>query len=179
MSTIIVASATKTNNAPNANNGIILNLIPQTELDQILNIRILSLASKMSLVFQRETLRPADITVQQWRALVSLARFGELHLRALAQHASQDPAHTSRVVKSMIAKGWVRSRADENDQRRINFELTDSGVALVEHYWPEAKQFAADVKELFSEEEFEQFKVMLERVTELCNKRLSNTPIVE
>ena len=142
-------------------------------MDQVLNIRVLRLASKMSLIFQRETLRPAGIKVQQWRILVSLAQFGELHLRALARHSTQDPAHTSRVVKSMIREGWVVAREDGRDLRRIQFELTETGQALIREYWPKAKAFAADVGALFTEEEFQQFKEMLERVNASCDDRMN------
>lgn len=148
-------------------------MIPAADIDEILNIRVVRLASKLSLIFQRETLRPAGINVQQWRVLVSLAQFGDLHLRSLAQHSSQDPAHTSRVVKSMISNGWIESRPDKKDKRRTRYELTREGSKLIGKHWPDAKQFAADIAELFSKEEFNQFKEMLERASAACDARLS------
>ena len=149
-----------------------MRMIPEEELDRVLNIRIIRLASKLSLIFQRETLRPAGIKVQQWRILVSLAQFGELHLRSLARHSSQDPAHTSRVVRSLISLGWVRDRPDDEDQRRIIYELTEPGVQVIETYWPKARQFAADVAVLFDEDEFYHLREMLDRVHTLCDARL-------
>ncbi|MGI9356705.1 MAG: MarR family winged helix-turn-helix transcriptional regulator [Rhizobiaceae bacterium] len=152
-----------------------MSLIAQEEIDQILNIRILGLASKMSLIFQRETLRPAGIKVQQWRILVSLAQYGELHLRALARHSSQDPAHTSRVVRSMISDGLITSRPDEDDMRRIKYELTAAGTKIIKKHWPDAKRFAADIAELFDSSEFNQMKDMLDRANELCDARLQES----
>jgi len=149
-----------------------MSAILKDDIDQILNIRILRLASKLSLIFQRETLRPAEIKVQQWRVLVSLAQFGEVHLRALARHSSQDAAHTSRVVKSMIDQGWVKSRADDTDQRMVKYALTEAGTQLIETYWPDAKQFGADISSLFSASEFEQFREMLDRANASCDERL-------
>lgn len=149
-----------------------MNLITPDEIDQILNIRIIRLASKLSLIFQRETLRPRGIQVQQWRLLVSLSLNGELHLRSLARDASQDPAHTSRVVKSMIGKGWINSRPDEEDQRRIQYKLTDNGAAIVQDVWPHAKALANDMAGLFGESEFEQFKGMLDKASVSCDARL-------
>lgn len=149
-------------------------MIPQEEIDQVLNIRIIRLASKLSLIFQRETLRPAGIKVQQWRIMVSLAQFGELHLRSLARHSSQDPAHTSRVVKSMITAGWVTSRPDREDSRRIQFELTKDGEALIKEFWPKAKEFAADIGDLFTDQEFNQFKSMLNTANASCDARLTS-----
>jgi len=149
------------------------NLISSEEMDQILNIRVLRLASKLSLIFQRETLRPAGVKVQQWRIMVSLAHFGESHLRKLARHSSQDPAHTSRVTKSMIEMGWISGRFDDDDQRRIQFALTDSGKELVQKIWPEAKKFAAEMSELFDKNEFIQFKEMLDRANASCDARLN------
>ncbi len=151
---------------------IIVALIPQEDIDQILNIRILRLASKLSLIFQRETLRPAGVKAQQWRILVSLAQFGELHLRSLARHSSQDPAHTSRVVKSMISEGWIASRPDQDDQRRIQYSLTDAGTKIIKAYWPRAQQFAADIAELFDDDEFIKIRDMLDRANALCDERI-------
>ncbi len=151
-----------------------MKLIPKEEMDQILNIRILRLASKLSIIFQRETLRPAGIKAQQWRVLISLAQFGELHLRSIARHSSQDPAHTSRVVKSMLTAGWITSRPDRDDNRRIQFELSPTGEALIEQYWPKAKQFAADLGALFDKDEFEKFKEMLDRANASCEIRLNS-----
>ena len=150
-----------------------MSLISQNEIDQILNMRVIRLASKLSLIFQRETLRPAGINVQQWRVMVSLAQFGEVHLRSLARKSSQDPAHTSRVLKSMIANGWVASMPDNNDKRRVRYQLTATGKKLVARHWPDAKQFAQDIAELFDDEEFEQFKVMLDRASAACDVRLN------
>lgn len=151
-----------------------MSIIPRSDMDKNLPIRILRLATKLSVVFQRETLRPAGIQVQQWRILVSLAQFGELHLRLLARHATQDPAHTSRVVKSMIDLDWVASRADPMDHRRIQYKLTEKGAALIEQNWPHAKGFAADVAELFDDDEFVQFREMLDKVNGAFDKRLKN-----
>lgn len=150
-------------------------MIIKNEMDRNLNIRILRLASKLSLIFQRETLRPAGIAVQEWRILVSLAQFGELHLRLLARHSSQDPAHTSRQVKSMISKGWIASRSDENDQRRIQYTLTENGTKIIDNIWPQAQQFAGDIAELFDEDEFDQFKKMLDRSNVSCDTRLKDS----
>ncbi len=151
-----------------------MSLITKDEIDQILNIRILRLASKLSLIFQRESLRPAGVSVQQWRVLVSLAQYGELHLRLLARHSAQDPAHTSRVVKTMISKGWVESRDDMQDKRRIQYDLTRDGIKIVEKIWPDAKLLAADISNIFSDTEFVQLKNLLDRANASCEARLKD-----
>ena len=152
-----------------------MSLIPPSDMEKILPIRILRLATKLSIVFQRETLRPAGIKVQQWRILVSLAQFGELHLRLLARHATQDPAHTSRVLKTMISDGWIESRPDPVDHRRIQYKLTAEGERIIEENWPHAKAFAADLAELFDEDEFDQFKTMLDKANEAIDVRLKHS----
>jgi DNA-binding MarR family transcriptional regulator len=151
-----------------------MTLIPQSDMERNLSIRILRLATKLSVVFQRETLRPAGIQVQQWRILVSLAQFGELHLRLLARYSTQDPGHTSKVIKAMVTKGWVESRPDPVDHRRIQYRLTEGGTALVEENWPHAKAFAANLAGLFDEDEFDQFKAMLDKANSAFDQRLKN-----
>ncbi|MEM7303465.1 MAG: MarR family winged helix-turn-helix transcriptional regulator [Pseudomonadota bacterium] len=146
-----------------------MGLISQSEIDKILNIRIIRLASKLSLIFQRETLRPAGLNVQQWRILVSLAQADELHLRALARASSNDPAHTSRVTKSMIEKGWISCREDRSDGRRKLYSLAEAGTEIVNEIWPHASKFAAEVSAIFTKGEFDAFKDMLDRASAACD----------
>ena len=74
----------------------------------------------------------------------------------------------------MITAGWVTSRPDRDDDRRIQFELSQSGEALIKECWPKAKEFAADIGDLFTDQEFNQFKDMLNRANTSCDARLNS-----
>ena len=72
----------------------------------------------------------------------------------------------------MIAEGWIKSQPDKKDKRLINYSLTETGKTMVMTHWPDARQFAADIADLFDDNEFQQFKEMLDRANEQCDARL-------
>jgi DNA-binding MarR family transcriptional regulator len=73
-----------------------------------------------------------ELTVQQWRIHVILARAGELRLRevALALHASQPSA--SRLVHRLERNGLVERVPAPDDGRGILVRLTSNGMAVHE-----------------------------------------------
>jgi DNA-binding MarR family transcriptional regulator len=73
-----------------------------------------------------------ELTVQQWRIHVILARAGELRLRdvALALHASQPS--TSRLVHRLERNGLVERVPAPDDGRGILVRLTSDGMAVHE-----------------------------------------------
>lgn len=141
-------------------------LIPEDAFDDILNIRVLRLASKLSLIFVRETLRPAGLSVQEWRILVSLAQMGDSHLRALARKASLDSAHASRVASHMVSRGLIARHPDTRDQRRIVFSITKAGAEVFFRIWPRAKDLAGEFRQIYSAEEFTVLLTLIDRAVE-------------
>ena len=106
-----------------------VSLVSEFEFDDVLNVRIVRLASTLSLAFPREALKPNGITLQEWRLVFGLARYGDSHLRGLSRLAQLDTAHASRVALQLEEKGILRRSTDSNDSRKILLSLTDGSVA--------------------------------------------------
>ncbi|MFK7752348.1 MAG: MarR family winged helix-turn-helix transcriptional regulator [Sedimentitalea sp.] len=141
-------------------------LLDETAFDQNLNIRILRLASSLSTLFQRSTLRKKNVTIQEYRILVSIARHGGGHVRALSRKASMDPAHASRTMKAMHEKGWLTRNPDRNDKRLAIFTMTQAGQSLFMSIFPAADALAKELSDLFSDDEARQLRDMLDRARE-------------
>src|ERR1700732_1495516 len=62
-------------------------------------------------------------TPTQFAALVKLSDGGELSQNRLGRLTAMDPATIKGVMSRLIARGFVESAADPNDQRRITLRL--------------------------------------------------------
>ncbi len=71
-----------------------------------------------------------DISVTQCYALETLVEHGPMRLSALAERLFLDKSTTSRVVATLVKKGYVEQRADEADGRASALHVTASGRRL-------------------------------------------------
>ena len=71
-----------------------------------------------------------DVSVTQCYALEFLAEHGSLRLQQLAELMLLDKSTSSRVVDSLVKKGYVTRIADTDDRRAVALTATDTGVAL-------------------------------------------------
>lgn len=139
---------------------------------ETLNARVTRLSAKLSLINLRRTLRPAGVSVQEWRALVDLAQLGEAHLREVARVSGVDPSHLSQVFKKMERAGFIQRRADPDDARRVRFSLTGEGQALYDRISPQAEALGREFAALYSDEERAQLYELLERAADRADELL-------
>jgi DNA-binding MarR family transcriptional regulator len=71
-----------------------------------------------------------DISVTQCYALETLVEHGPMRLSALAERLFLDKSTTSRVVNTLVKKGYVEPRADAKDGRAITLSVTKPGQRL-------------------------------------------------
>ena len=71
-----------------------------------------------------------DISVTQCYALETLVEHAPMRLSALAERLFLDKSTTSRVVGTLVKKGYVEQRADQADGRAIALHVTVSGRRL-------------------------------------------------
>jgi len=71
-----------------------------------------------------------DISVTQCYALETLVEHGPLRLSALADRLFLDKSTTSRVVGTLVKKGYVEQGADAQDGRAIALSATRKGRSL-------------------------------------------------
>src|ERR671918_2824570 len=71
-----------------------------------------------------------DISVTQCHALETLGEHGPMPLSALAERLFLDKSTTSRVVSTLVRKGYVEQRADARDGRATTISATRQGQRL-------------------------------------------------
>src|SRR5262245_27837720 len=71
-----------------------------------------------------------DISVTQCYALETLADQGPMRLSALAERLFLDKSTTSRVVSTLVRKGYVEQRHDARDRRAMSLHTTRQGARL-------------------------------------------------
>ena len=71
-----------------------------------------------------------DVSVTQCYALETLVEHGPIRLSALAERLFLDKSTTSRVVGSLVRKGYVEQRADAEDGRAVTLSATRQGHRL-------------------------------------------------
>lgn len=141
-------------------------------LENVLNFRVVQLASKMALIVFREVLRPRGLTLREWRILCSLAECGCGNLTTVSSRSSVDPAHVSRLLRSMAAAGLVERGVDPTDRRAAAFSLTGKGREVFDEAWPHARAIARQFHALYEPSELAQLEALLDRAIDEANRRL-------
>ena len=71
-----------------------------------------------------------DVSVTQCHALETLVQHGPMRLSALVERLFLDKSTTSRVVGTLVRKGYVEQRTDANDGRATTLSATRQGQRL-------------------------------------------------
>src|SRR4026208_1810889 len=71
-----------------------------------------------------------DVSVTQCYALETIVEHGPLRRSALAERRFRDKSTTSRVVSTLVRKGYVEQRADAKDGRATTLSATRQGQRL-------------------------------------------------
>lgn len=79
----------------------------------------------------RDSICCHDISVTQCYALETLVAHGPLRLSALAERLFLDKSTTSRVVATLVKKGYAEQRGDTQDRRAIALNATRKGRTLL------------------------------------------------
>ena len=110
----------------------------EIELGDFLNINMHRATRKLTLMFHRDVLRPEGLSIQEWRSLLNLGKFGDCHLRELSRLAGLDASYVSKATLELEKKGLVRSYDDSTDPRRKRLTVTKKGSAKIDRIWPQA-----------------------------------------
>jgi len=78
----------------------------------------------------RDSICCHDVSVTQCYALETLVAHGPMRLRALAERLFLDKSTTSRVVGTLVRKGYVEQKADARDGRATTLSATRQGQRL-------------------------------------------------
>jgi len=115
----------------------------------------------------REMLADSGITEQQWRILRVLSEFGPQDGTLLSERTSLLPSSQTRIVQSMLERGYVTRTADNNDRRRQTVAITPAGQTIIDNHLDEAKVIAARFQEILGKDDLERLLEILAKLDEL------------
>jgi putative acetyltransferase len=120
---------------------------------EVLPLRDASREMIRELGFLQSGYLPAGVTHSACHAMIEVGERPGLTQLGLAERLRLDKSTTSRVVKALVGKGWVRARRDGEDARRASLELTPAGRAKLEQIHRCANAQVQGALEVLSEEE--------------------------
>ena len=105
-----------------------------------------------------------SITSDQWVILKRISEREALNQREVAAVTGKDPASITRTLDLLAKKAWVERQEIANDRRAYQVVLTDEGKDLVERLTPLAKETREAGLNGIAAEEFDQFKLTLNKI---------------
>src|SRR4051812_713409 len=96
-------------------------------LEDVLAIRHASREMIRELGFLQSAYTPAELPHSEAHSLIEIDVRTGMTQQLLAERLRLDKSTTSRVVRSLVRKGWVRASSHPEDRRRTALALTVSG----------------------------------------------------
>jgi MarR family transcriptional regulator, organic hydroperoxide resistance regulator len=107
-------------------------------------------------------LKAVDISVENWRVLITLYDRGALSISSLAELTSMNLSTLSRMVDRMVERKLIRrTMRNEGSRRWTEIELLALGTRKCQLLLPACDQLQADIVSKLSDDELEQTKKML------------------
>jgi DNA-binding MarR family transcriptional regulator len=107
---------------------------------------------RASSIFQNQFAH-VQLTPTQFAALAKLKDEGELSQNHLGRLTAMDPATIQGVIRRLIDRDLILTRADETDKRRMLLRLAPEGEALITRLIGKARQVTEQTLSPLSAEE--------------------------
>lgn len=114
------------------------------------------------------------VTIPEWRVIAILGRFPGLSAVEVAQRTMLDKVAVSRAVTKLIKNGRLDREFADADRRRSILNLSEEGRRIHDEIAPLALQFEHDLLHGISEEDYEIFNRVMERL--VSRARLLGAP---
>jgi MarR family transcriptional regulator, organic hydroperoxide resistance regulator len=110
-------------------------------------------------------LKAVDISVENWRVLITLYDRGPLSISSLAELTSINLSTLSRMVDRMVERKLIRRNMRSKGSRRwTEIELLTLGTRKCELLLPPCERLQADIVSKLSSDELEQTKKILRKL---------------
>jgi DNA-binding MarR family transcriptional regulator len=127
------------------------------------------LSSKLaSLVNQVEF----QLAPREWRMIGLLGQLEQLSLQRLAIEVDVDKSQASRMVSSLIDRGYLKRLIDAKDARGILLSLTSKGQSTFERAFPSAVDRNETLLRALTQQERVVFERCLDKLTLHAKKQL-------
>jgi DNA-binding MarR family transcriptional regulator len=104
------------------------------------------------------------VSIPEWRVIAILGRFPGLSAVEVADRTLMDKVAVSRAVTKLIKNGRIDRQFADADRRRSILNLSEEGRNVHNEIAPLALQFERELLQDISEEDYEIFNSILERL---------------
>ncbi|MEL7344604.1 MAG: MarR family winged helix-turn-helix transcriptional regulator [Pseudomonadota bacterium] len=139
--------------------------------DDFINIDLNRGMRRLQQIFYRKALQDSGLSLQEWRSLLTVARYGDTHVRELARLASLDATHTGRAALVLEKRGLIRRYADPNDSRRMRLVATAQGHEMVDTIWVKARAIDTQVKDKIGRTRYRALREALKLILEMEHEK--------
>jgi MarR family transcriptional repressor of emrRAB len=152
--------------------------IPEVPLDQTLAVRLMILLGREMSARLDQWLRPAGLTEVELRALVTVFSQGDAGSfpGELCEALGQSPANITRVTDALVARALITRVPSDEDRRRMELRVTQSGAELVRDVLPRLGGFSRELLADFDAAELEQLLGGLRRLVTALEGVAQHTP---
>jgi DNA-binding MarR family transcriptional regulator len=134
------------------------------KLDQFLPYRLSIVSNRVSAAVASTYQALFGLRIPEWRLVAIIAESEGATQQALGLATRMDKVTVSRAAATLVERGLVERRPNENDQRSHLLSLTAAGRTLYENVAPKALELEAQVFAGFSAAEIKAFRAMLDRL---------------
>lgn len=113
------------------------------ELQSFLPYKLSRLDNDLSSGIQRTYAPRYGMNVSQWRMLAAAAQLEPTSVTELTDYSGMDKVTVSRSVRELVARQLLDKTLSENDRRRADITLTESGRSLYDAIAPAALEYEA------------------------------------
>lgn len=129
-----------------------------------------NLSSKISSLVNQELFLLAP---REWRVIGLLGQLEQVSLQRLALEVGVDKSQASRMVSSLIERGYLKRVIDAKDARGILLSLTAKGSSTFERAFPNAVERNEALLKALTHEERVVFERCLDKLTLRAKNQLA------
>ena len=126
--------------------------------------RLMKLGNLVNRPFFTEDARRYQISINEWRMVMTLAYLGEVAAHELADASGMHPMNVSRSLAVLRRQQRISVRVDPQNRRRKLFRLTTAGLALHREISPHMRKRADQLFALLSRKQIDQFGEIIDQL---------------
>ena len=133
-------------------------------LEEFLPYRLSVLSHTISTNIARVYEKRFGVSIPEWRVIAILGRFPGLSAVEVADRTLMDKVAVSRAVTKLIKNGRIDRQFADADRRRSILNLSEEGREVHNEIAPLALQFERELLQDISEDDYETYNSILDRL---------------
>ena len=148
---------------------------PPLRLNDFFPYRLANLQAAVSAAVGQRYREPFSLSHHEWRVMATLAECPGWSAKGIAEHANLEKMQVSRAVARLSERQLIEQTEDGGDRRRLRLRLTESGYQLYRRVVPRVLAVEAELLEVLSVEERQQFQRLMDRLLIRSRELLDET----